>query len=134
MLTFESMKYQRILAKILIDKLFKGKVIVLIGPRQTGKTTLIKSVLKKSGKYLFLNGDDQSIRQTMEKANTEQLKKIVANHKVVFIDEAQRINGIGLASKIIHDQFEGVQLVLSGSSALDLNNAINEPLTGRKWE
>ncbi len=127
------MKISRIISKTLKDKLFSGKVIILIGPRQTGKTTLIQSIISEHN-HLFLDGDDQSIRQTLENANTATLKQIVGNHKMVFIDEAQRINNIGLTAKIIHDQIKSTQLILSGSSALDLNNAINEPLTGRKWE
>ena len=128
------MKIERSLYKILNEKFFKGKTIVLTGPRQTGKTTLIKAIIKEQGDFLFLDGDDLSIQQTLENANTQELKKIIANYKVIFIDEAQRINYIGLTAKIINDQFKDVQLILSGSSSFDLNNKINEPLTGRKWE
>ena len=115
------MKIERSLYKILNEKFFKGKTIVLTGPRQTGKTTLIKAIIKEQGDFLFLDGDDLSIQQTLENANTQELKKIIANYKVVFIDEAQRINHIGLTAKIINDQFKDVQLILSGSSSFDLN-------------
>ena len=128
------MKFKRILEETIKKKLFAGKTLVLIGPRQTGKTTLIKKVLDQYGEFLFLDGDDNNIIQQLENANTQQLRRIIGNHKLVFIDEAQRINRIGITAKIIHDQITDVQLVLSGSSALDLNNKINEPLTGRKFE
>ena len=128
------MMIQRIQEETIKEKLFKGKTIVLIGPRQSGKTTLIKSMLNKFGEFLYLDGDDPEVRQILENANTQQLKRVIGNHKIVFIDEAQRINHIGITSKIINDQFTDVQLILSGSSALDLNTAISEPLTGRKWE
>ena len=114
-------------------KLHKGKVIVLIGPRQVGKTTLINSILKEK-EYLFLDGDDNTVTETLANANTEILKSIIGNHKYVFIDEVQRIPNIGLKLKIIVDQIKDVQVIVSGSSSLDINNVTQEPLTGRKFE
>jgi predicted AAA+ superfamily ATPase len=123
------------LLKADIEELFNlGKAIVLIGPRQVGKSTLLKQILKEKEPNLFLDGDDFTIQQQLEIPNTEFLKRLIGEHTIVFIDEAQRISNIGITSKIIIDQFPHVQLILSGSSALDLNNEINEPLTGRKWE
>lgn len=69
----------------------------------------------------------------MTRPNTQQIKQIIGNNKIVFIDEAQRIPEIGLTSKIIVDKFKDVQLILSGSSSFDLYSKVNEPLTGRKW-
>ena len=114
-------------------KIGKGKAIIIIGPRQVGKTTLIKSILKDEA-YLFLDGDDPTIRNLLTNSNTEQLKSIIGKNKIVFIDEAQRVENIGITLKIITDQFKDVQLLVSGSSAFELNSKINEPLTGRKWE
>ncbi|MGB0430311.1 MAG: ATP-binding protein [Bacteroidia bacterium] len=107
--------------------------MMLIGPRQVGKTTLIKSVLGED-EYLFLDGDDPTTRTVLTNPNTEQLKRLIGSHKTVFIDEAQRIENIGLTLKIIVDQLKTVQLLVSGSSAFELQNHLNEPLTGRKWE
>jgi predicted AAA+ superfamily ATPase len=118
---------------VLHVKMHKGKVIVLIGPRQVGKTTLIHTLLKDKD-FLFLDGDDASVAEILANANTEALKSIVGNHSYVFIDEAQRIPNIGLKLKIIADQMKNVQLIVSGSSAFDINNAVQEPLTGRKFE
>lgn len=132
--TFEWMKIERILKSTLQEQFNLGKAIVLIGPRQVGKSTLIKDVLKTKDNHLFLDGDDFLVQQELEKPNTEFIKRLIGQSKIVFIDEAQRIKNIGITSKIITDQFPEVQLILSGSSALDLNNEINEPLTGRKWE
>ena len=123
----------RDLAANLEAKLHKGKVIVLIGPRQVGKTTLINSILKEK-EYLFLDGDDNTVAETLANANTEILKSIIGNHKYVFIDEVQRIPNIGLKLKIIVDQIKDVQVIVSGSSSLDINNVTQEPLTGRKFE
>ena len=114
-------------------KIGKGKAIIIIGPRQVGKTTLIKNIIK-NGTYLFLDGDDPTVRTLLTNPNTEQLKSIIGNNKIVFIDEAQRIQNIGVTLKIITDQFKELQLLVSGSSAFELQNTIHEPLTGRKWE
>jgi predicted AAA+ superfamily ATPase len=123
----------RDLASNLKEKLHKGKVIVLIGPRQVGKTTLINTILNTSD-YLFLDGDDNTVVETLSIANTENLKSIIGNYKYVFIDEVQRIPNIGLKLKIMVDQIKDVQVIVSGSSAFDINNSTQEPLTGRKFE
>jgi predicted AAA+ superfamily ATPase len=127
------MNIKRILKTTLIEQFNSGKAIVLIGPRQVGKSTLIKEILKQQD-YLFLDGDDFKVQQQLIEPNTTYLKRLIGDKKIVFIDEAQKIKNIGITSKIIIDQFKEVQLILSGSSAFELNNKINEPLTGRKWE
>ena len=124
-------------SRTIIDKIKKrigsGKAIILMGPRQVGKTTLIETILKKS-EYLLLDGDDPKTKTILTSPNTEQIRSIIGKNKIVFIDEAQRIEGIGLTMKIITDRFKDIQLFASGSSSFDLSNKINEPLTGRKWE
>ena len=125
--------YNRYLSGILRQKMGGGKALILIGPRQVGKTTLIKDLLKESH-HLFLDADDPTVRNLLTQVSTEQLRSIIGSYKIIFLDEAQRIPGIGLTLKIITDQFEQVQLIVSGSSSFDLSNEINEPLTGRKWE
>ena len=116
------------------SKLFKGKAIIVLGPRQTGKTTLLNKILEEQEDFLFLNGDDLNVRQKLDNAGFEKLKQIIGRHEIIFIDEAQRIKNIGLTAKIIIDNIKPKQLLISGSSALELANEINEPLTGRKWE
>ncbi len=124
---------QRILEPAIKRKLKSGKAILLFGARQVGKTTLLQKILEKSD-YLFLDADDPTIRALLTNPNTEDIKTIIADHDLVFLEEAQRIPNIGLTFKIITDQFKHVQLLVSGSSSFDLGNQINEPLTGRKWE
>lgn len=115
------------------SKINRGKAIMVIGPRQVGKTTLITKFLADQD-YTFLDGDDPTVRQVLDTPNTDEIRVLLGNKKVVFIDEAQRINNIGLTMKIITDQFKDVQLWISGSSSFSLFNEVNEPLTGRKWE
>ena len=116
------------------ERLFGGKAIVLIGARQVGKTTLINSVLETLERQLqFFDGDDPTVRRLLNEPNTEQLRQLIGEAEIVFIDEAQRLPNIGLTAKIITDQFKDKQLILSGSSAFELNSSIQEALTGRKW-
>jgi len=124
---------KRALFQKLNEKFNKGKAIVLLGPRQVGKTTLINTCLE--GKYfLFLNGDDPEIRNLLENTGVSKLRLIIGKNTLIFIDEAQRIKDIGLIAKMIIDQFKEVQLIVSGSSALEINQSTQEPLTGRKYE
>ncbi|MDO5666002.1 MAG: ATP-binding protein [Bacteroidia bacterium] len=115
------------------SKIGFGKAIVIVGARQVGKTTLIRKILGKEN-FLFLDADDPTTRSLLLNPNTEQIRTLLGNNEIIFLDEAQRISNIGLTLKIITDQFKHVQLLVSGSSSFDLGNALNEPLTGRKWE
>ncbi|HET7117647.1 MAG TPA: ATP-binding protein [Hanamia sp.] len=124
---------KRIIQGSIEKDFFTGKAIVVLGPRQVGKTTLIKEILKEK-KYLFLNADDGTVRRLLNAPDTFQLKQIIGDETIVFIDEAQRLGQVGLTLKLITDQFKKVQLIVSGSSALEISNQTNEPLTGRKWE
>lgn len=123
----------RIIEPQIESDFFSGKAIVVLGPRQVGKTTLIQDILKEK-KYLFLNADDISVRRMLQEADSFRLQQIIGANKIVFIDEAQRLPEVGITLKIITDQFKNVQLIVTGSSALELSNQTNEPLTGRKWE
>jgi predicted AAA+ superfamily ATPase len=124
--------FVRTIENVIKRKMHTGKAIVIIGARQVGKTTLVKKILKNK-RYLLLDGDDPSIRKLLKNPNTEDLRSILGDYKIVFIDEAQRIENIGLTSKIITDHFKNIQLIISGSSSFDIGNKLNEPLTGRKW-
>lgn len=114
---------KRDLEEKIIRRFGTGKAILLIGPRQVGKTTLFNKLLEGK-EYLFLNGDDPTVRKLLSNANLEQLKNIIGSHNTVLIDEAQRIDNIGLTLKLITDQLKNVQLMVSGSSALDKTKGI----------
>ena len=124
----------RELENIIGSKIHKNKAIILLGPRQTGKTTLMMKLLSVTGEFLLLNCDDPVVREQLNNANTETLRQILGKYRIVFIDEAQRINNAGLILKLIADTFKNIQLLVSGSSSFELADRINEPLTGRKWE
>ena len=128
---------ERDLKAVLDSKIGKGKVLLLIGPRQVGKTTLLKNMLESVStekKVQFWNCDESDVRQFLSEANSAKLKSFVGNSDFIVIDEAQRVKDIGLTIKLLHDSFPSVQLAVTGSSSLDLSNSINEPLTGRKFE
>lgn len=117
------------------ENLFKGKTIMLFGPRQSGKTTLLEMLADElHEKVLTLDCDEPDIRKELTDVTSTQLKNRFGNARVVMIDEAQRIKNIGITLKLIHDKIKDVQLIVSGSSSLELTGEINEPLTGRKFE
>ncbi|MCL2182724.1 MAG: ATP-binding protein [Chitinispirillia bacterium] len=124
----------RKLTDVLKKRLGDGKAIVIMGARQVGKTTLLKSMFKSDNSAMFLNGDEPDVQSTFENATSTALKQIFVNKKYIVIDEAQRIKNIGLKLKLVTDSIPNVKLFICGSSSLDLANKINEPLTGRKWE
>ena len=117
------------------ERLFKGKVIILLGPRQAGKTTLIENLLLNSKELvLTLNGDEPDVRELLTNCTSTRLRTIIGANKLLFIDEAQRIPDIGLTLKLVVDQIQDVQVIATGSSAFELNAHTAEPLTGRKFE
>src|SRR6516165_5861106 len=125
----------RMLQSSIEKRLFKGKAILLFGARQTGKTTLTDTILSSQKKeWLPLNGDDADVREALTNTSADKLKAIIGNKKIVLVDEAQRIENIGLTLKLITDQVKDVQLIATGSSSFELASQVNEPLTGRKYE
>jgi hypothetical protein len=106
-----------------------------MGPRQSGKTTLLEMLAEETDKeVLLLDCDEPDVRKELTDATSTQIKARIGKAKVVMIDEAQRVRNIGLTLKLIHDKIKDVQLVVTGSSSLELGGQINEPLTGRKYE
>lgn len=127
--------YNRLLEKRIKNNLFKGKIVVIYGPRQVGKTTLTKSILnefKESSRFYY--GDDPVVNESFKNKGIEQLRPLIEPYKLVVIDEAQSVENIGLTLKLIYDAFPGTQVIATGSSSFELTNSINEPLTGRKRE
>jgi hypothetical protein len=125
---------KRILHDVIKQRLYKGKAIVLIGARQVGKTTLLKEIFPTQNDMLWFNADDLPVRDFFSNVTIERYRSMIGKNKIVVIDEAQRIENVGIKMKLITDNFPGIQLVVTGSSSFELANKINEPLTGRKFE
>ena len=129
------MSVQRDLEQIINSRLFKKKVIIIIGPRQVGKTTLLQIIgNSNSRKRILLNCDEPDIRRRLDFPTSSQLKALIGDAEFIFIDEAQRVRDIGITLKLMIDTIPDKQIIVTGSSALELSNTINEPLTGRKFE
>jgi hypothetical protein len=126
---------KRAIDQQIISNLFKGKAIIITGPGQVGKTTLLHAITKEAAEQsLYLNCDEPDIRPMLENASSTTLAALVGNNSLILIDEAQRVKNIGLTLKLLVDNFKDKQIIATGSSALELANEINEPLTGRKRE
>lgn len=117
------------------DDFFKGKIIVILGARQVGKSTLIRMLPScVSQKVLWLDGENADVHQLLKDANIDRLKQLASTTQIVVIDEAQKIDKIGSILKLFADYCQDIQVIASGSSAFELRNSLNEPLTGRKFE
>jgi len=130
------MYIQRQLEGVIKNSLFKGRIIVVYGARQVGKTTLVKKVAQDLGEpFGYLNCDELDVLSKFSKAdNSLALRRLMGENRLVIIDEAQRVLNIGLKLKILIDQYPEIQLLVTGSSSLDLANETAEPLTGRSDE
>ncbi|TAK44966.1 MAG: ATP-binding protein [Saprospiraceae bacterium] len=125
----------RIQEKNIRQWLGKGKAIILIGPRQVGKTTLVQEITSSlDRKALWLTGDDPQVRLLLENISLARLQAIIGEHEVVVVDEAQRFHNAGLTLKLVTDHLPQVQLLVTGSSSLDLAAETKESLVGRKFE
>jgi len=111
-----------------------GKVIVLLGTRQVGKTTILENLRNGLDNTLMLNCDDQEDVLLLENKSSTELRSLLSPYHFVFIDEVQRVRNIGLTIKKIADLKLSTQVIVTGSSSLELANDINEPATGRTIE
>lgn len=123
----------RIAEQLIKNDFSKGKAIVVMGARQVGKTTLLEHLVDTDD-CLMLNCDNHDDRADLEDKSSTELRSLVGNHKMVVIDEAQRVHNIGLTLKMLVDLKLPTQILATGSSALSLADEINEPATGRLFE
>lgn len=130
------MQIKRTIQKNIENNLFEGKIIVIYGARQVGKTTLLKNLQKKYSdkEQLYFNCDEPDIRSLFINISSTELQSKFGKAEIIFIDEAQRVKNIGLTLKLAIDSMPEKQFIVTGSSSFDLANEINEPLTGRKYE
>lgn len=129
--------YKRILRKILEKKLFCGKALVIVGPRQVGKTTLAEDLINNSeykNNCLSFNCENYDEREKLTNVNLTFLKGLVEKKKIIFIDEGQKVETIGQTLKLLVDHYKTKkQIIVTGSSSLNLLDKTQEPLTGRKF-
>lgn len=116
------------------NDLFQGKVLIITGARQVGKTTLIESILTGKKKVISFNADNLTDRTKLENQDFEKLNHLVGDNNIIFIDESQKIVNIGNTLKILVDNYKkSKQIIATGSSSLNLLTNTQEPLTGRKF-
>lgn len=109
----------------------RKKVIVILGARQVGKTTLLEQIGSPSAKTLSLNCDNADDCLLLTGKTSTELAHLLSPYDIVYIDEAQRVTDIGLTIKKIADLKLNSQIIVTGSSSLDITDRINEPATGR---
>ena len=130
------MLYSRLIANNLVSDCFQGRVIILVGARQTGKTTLGQMALERldGRKVRFINGDDPIDREALNDKSLESLTRMVGDAEVLFVDEGQKIKTIGQTLKLLVDHYGAQrQVIVTGSSTINLLDSTQEPLTGRKF-
>ncbi|MCF0207045.1 MAG: ATP-binding protein, partial [Bacteroidales bacterium] len=125
----------REIQKQIKQQMFQGKAFIIVGARQVGKSTLMHQIMDDCNvPNSYLNCDQPETQTMLSDASTTNLQRLVGNNKLLIIDEAQQIPNIGMTLKRIIDNNPDVQLIVTGSSSLDLKDKLNEPLTGRKYE
>lgn len=121
--------------ELIKKRLFKGKAIIIIGARQVGKTTLLSMFMDEYKETsLYLNCDEFDVREILRDATSTKLKAIFGDKKLILIDEAQRVENVGLTIKIIVDSLKQYQVIATSSASIGLTEQVSEPLTGRKYE
>ena len=124
---------KRYIHEQVVNHFFLGKAIIIYGPRQVGKTTMIQEIIKKYEKSWYLNADDPAVRKKFDSPSLTQLTDMLQWYELVVIDEAQRIENIWLLVKMVVDTMPQIQIVVTWSSSFELANTISEPLTWRKY-
>jgi len=125
-------KIKRYLLSQLSASITPGKVIILYGPRQVGKTTLVTELFETAKlKAGLINADELRYREALASQDSKILGSLLADNELLIIDEAQRVENIGLNLKILVDQFPKAAFIATGSASFELANKVSEPLTGR---
>jgi uncharacterized protein len=127
----EKIKFQRTIMEKIVPWLFQGKIIILYGPRQVGKTTLVKEILERYPDSLYLNCERQPVWDLLSSMNLEQIKDYLGEAGIVVFDEAQKVPRVGNVLKLLIDTYPEKQYIATGSSIFQLAGELAEPLTGR---
>jgi len=124
----------RTIQNVISGYMHKGRAIIIYGPRRTGKTTILNKFSEQISNYLIINCDLSDGQELLNIKSVQDIELRFGKYDYLLIDEAQRIHDIGITLKAIVDNLPKLQLIVTGSSSLDLSNYTNEPLTGRKFE
>lgn len=126
------MRLKRVAETLILKKLRPNKVVMLLGARRVGKTELLNDIINSyTERILYLNGDDIETHMLLEVQSTSNYKRVLGDCKFLVIDEAQEIPNIGKKLKLMVDTIKGLKILVSGSSAFEINNQLGEPLVGR---
>jgi uncharacterized protein len=123
--------YIRFQKEKIVSWLFQGKVIIVYGSRQVGKTTLVKEIIEETPGSIYFNCERQNIKTILESGNLESIHDHFGQNKMVIFDEAQKIKGVGALLKLLTDTWPEIQFIATGSSSFNLISELSEPLTGR---
>lgn len=125
---------KRSIEPLIKEYLLPNKVLVLLGPRRVGKTVLLRQILSEiTEPFLLLNGEDLNTKELFNRRSLPNFLQLLDGKKLLVIDEAQKIPDIGHALKLMIDEIAGLRILITGSSAFDVENFTGEPLTGRKF-
>lgn len=116
------------------NALTKKKVVTIMGPRQVGKSTLACAMIPEGAKVLEINGDNTDVQTMFVNVDETKMKVLIGNKNFILVDEAQKIGNVGNVLKIVAEKFNDIKVIVTGSSAFKLAEAVNESLTGRKRE
>ena len=116
------------------NALAKKKIVTILGPRQVGKSTLAGAMIPEDANDLEINGDNTDVQTMFVNVDDTKMKVLIGNKNFLFVDEAQKIGNVGNMLKIVAEKFDDVKVIVTGSSAFKLAEAVNESLTGRKRE
>ena len=112
-----------------------NKALIIFGPRQAGKTTLLRNYLEAQNgkvKYKLESGDNIRIQELIGSGDMKRIKEYAEGYDLIAIDEAQKIKNVGQGLKIMTDEIPGIRIIATGSSSFELLGQVGEPLTGRK--
>lgn len=110
---------------------WSGKILILYGPRQVGKTTFVRSFLEKYPKWRYFQCEQSQVREILASCDLPRIMMMLGDADFIIFDEAQIVENIGRALKILHDAYPNIQIIATGSSSFDLQSRVIEPLTGR---
>jgi uncharacterized protein len=121
----------RIIESQVLESLFKGQVIILYGPRRSGKTTLCQKIIKSQPDSEYFNCEENAVKFALADNNSSKIKSFFGNKKLIILDEAQIIPEIGQRLKLMVDTYPEMQIIATGSSSFDLASQVGSPLLGR---